>query len=269
MIGHPQHRCMTIRRMERLDAIMAEIRSRATSEVSEDASDAAPGASKPRIRPRRTSHPRSTTEAPPNVVRKTGFDRRRIIVLAVLALVLIVLVPAIVQGVRAGVSKAGSAGPSRHPRASDAGPAVPSDAATDVAPSASRWLAIIGQLDAARARAIVARDAALLSAADAPGSAALARDTEIIAALRREGLRASAVPLRVLSVREVAVSVGSASKRAVLEVEDVMDAYTLRGRGDRRIPARSRVRWRVELRNVPGVGWRMLEVTRATTPRAR
>ena len=256
---------MTIRRMERLDAIMAEIRSRATSEVSEDASDAAPGASKPRIRPRRTSHPRSTTEAPPNVVRKTGFDRRRIIVLAVLALVLIVLVPAIVQGVRAGVSKAGSAGPSRHPRASDAGSAVPSDAA----PSASRWLAIIGQLDAARARAIVARDAALLSAADAPGSAALARDTEIIAALRREGLRASAVPLRVLSVREVAVSVGSASKRAVLEVEDVMDAYTLRGRGDRRIPARSRVRWRVELRNVPGVGWRMLEVTRATTPRAR
>lgn len=239
---------------------MAEIRSRGSG----DDADQPPRADADEARTQRTTPRRSARTGEGR--RSTGprVDRRRILIIAVIMLALLVIAPPIVQGVRGGLSAAGGA---------DVTPTHTSTAAPTqrgAASAATHWRGVIVGLDAARARAIVARDAGLLGAVDAPVSAALRRDRAIITSLRRDGLRADAVPLRVLAVRELATTVGSSARRTILEVEDVMDSYTLSGSARLvQVPERARTTWRVELRDVPGAGWRYSEITRRAPQRAR
>ncbi len=290
--------------MDRLDAIMAEIRKRTGDAGGGPAAPSAgdPGATAPPKADRSGSRPASTSD--PRRVRR----RKQLIVAVAGVIGIAVLMPTIIAGVQGGIAQArasAAASPTPgDPNASNAAvapdqgraevratPASTASASRDGLPDGSGtatrsapaagasasalpmdWTSVVRGLDAARARALIARDPALLAAVDAPGSAAMARDRATIAGLQRDRLRASVVPLRVLAVREVAVSLGSKPARAVLTVEDVLAGYRLLaedGSVARVVAARALARWRVDLVQVPGAGWRYEDVVSATLPRSR
>ncbi len=121
-------------------------------------------------------------------------------------------------------------------------------AATDlpVFPAGGRWEGILSGLDQARVQAFELADPAGLGSADAPGSSALARDGEALAALVNQRLRPRGQALSLESVRLLR----SDGRRVLLAVADRASAYTLVGSDGRAVverPSRGPTRWTVEL----------------------
>ena len=140
--------------------------------------------------------------------------------------------------------------------------AVGPPAAPRVAPAAKPvdWTGVLGRLDRTRSAAFAVGDPVLLAGVYAPGSPALRRDQAVLARLRSTGHTVRGVRLEPQSVQVVDAS----SRRAVLEVVDVMPAYELvaaDGSVTSSRPGRAAARWSVTLTLVDNE-WRVLDVQR-------
>lgn len=111
------------------------------------------------------------------------------------------------------------------------------------------WFQIVERVDEVRARAYRTADSGVLAEAFAPGSPALAREQELVAALADEGAA-------VLGWRTELLAVGQVSNqpnRAELRVRDQRLDYRVRGSGGTRQIAESRPRdWLVTMQQVSG-----------------
>lgn len=140
--------------------------------------------------------------------------------------------------------------------------ATPQSSDRPVLPPGNRWDGIVLGLDQARVHAFELADPAGLGAVDAPGSAALARDGEAVAALVNQDLRPTGQAFTVLKVQVQ----GSSSDRVVLTLTDRASSYQLfhtDGRLAATQPARGPARWRVELAWTAG-RWLFADVTPLT-----
>ena len=127
------------------------------------------------------------------------------------------------------------------------------------------WRAELDRLDAARATAFSAVNPALLDAADAPDSPAMAADRAALAGLQAKGLTAEGVRHRLLEVRSVRQSATSALLRVVDERTEVT-TFDATGRIVGTLPLRPRAAYDIELVRA-SAGWRLAKVTPvAATP---
>ena len=97
---------------------------------------------------------------------------------------------------------------------------------------------LLRDLAAARARALVVADPALLAQADAPGSPILEHDTRLIAALRASQARYASLRFEVVSVRDVHVTPPTATVVARLDTVVTTTTATAAsaGEGDPGVP---------------------------------
>ena len=112
---------------------------------------------------------------------------------------------------------------------------------------------LLRDLAAARARALVVADPALLAQADAPGSPILEHDTRLIAALRASQARYASLRFEVVSVRDVHVTPPTATVVARLDTVVTTTTATAAsaGEGDPGVPT-DEAPVLVELRLVEG-----------------
>lgn len=120
------------------------------------------------------------------------------------------------------------------------------------------WALVLAEVDRARQAAFAGPDPEALTAADAPGSPALARDEQAVADLAARGHRVDGLVVTVLSTEVVA----DRGDEVELAVRDRRSAYRLVDEvGDvvaERPPAGERS-WRVTLQHTAD-GWRTAEV---------
>lgn len=133
----------------------------------------------------------------------------------------------------------------------------PSSPPPDIAPARPvDWAAVVGALDRARVAGLAG--AGPMTAADAPGSPALAADTATAAALRDKAPR-TVPPTPVVT----AVALVRGGPTTLLRVTDTLSAYDYRdatGRALGSVPARGPHTWTVTLVATP-VGWRVRQVS--------
>jgi hypothetical protein len=174
--------------------------------------------------------------------------------LAPAAVGLVLLIAAAVIGWQWG--RGPDAAPVAAPVGGAAMPASPVESA-----STPDWPELLDQLDAARAEAFAAADAARLDAVYAPDSPGLLADRALVEQLAAAGRTATGVRHEV---REVEQSDAGADA-ARLRVIDVLSAYEVRdaaGAVVTRTPARGEAAYVVELARTPD-GWRLVQVTPA------
>ena len=178
--------------------------------------------------------------------RLTGAVPRRLLVAAAAAVIL---------AAGAGIGWASGRG---GPTVSPLPPAVTTPAAAPRAVGVD-GRAELDRIDAARAVAFSAVNPALLEAADAPGSPALAADRKALARLKARGLSADGVRHRLLEVRSVLQSATGATLRVVDKRTEVT---TVDGTGQvvGTLPLRPRAAYDIELVRGPA-GWRLARVT--------
>jgi hypothetical protein len=198
-------------------------------------------------------HPHNIATALRGEVRADGASRRGLLRFAALAgVVAIGLVGAVTAGSAWARHDAPAAGAAEAP-----GPAV---SAPVVTPSAARqdWLHVVADLEAARDEALGQRQLALLSRADAAGSAALSRDRASIASMIRSGIRSVGLASTVIATHLVNSSVG----QVTLLVLDKVTSYDLVDETGH-VLAQRRARpphaFQMQLRRDPG-GWRFVDV---------
>ena len=147
-------------------------------------------------------------------------------------------------------------------------PPVTAHPAASPRPAGTDWRAELDRIDAARAVAFSAVDPAMLEAADAPGSPAMAADRAALAGLKARGLAADGVRHRLLEVRSVLQSPTGVSLRVVDE-RTAVTTVDRTGRVAGTVPLRARAAYDIELVRGPA-GWRLARVTpAAATPPAR
>lgn len=205
----------------------------------------------------------STRRGEPGLARRAGPKVR----FGLVAAPAIVSVAALV-GVFLRLSPAATAeGPGPHSgNASTGAPTVAATSATGLAPGASTATAtatvaasaVLREMVARRAQALIDRDPTALGAADASGSKQLDADVAIVTELQRAGQRFAGLGFSVTSAEWVSVDGGSARIRAVVE----RSGYRVLGPGsqDQSVvadPGRSLLYLLVR---VPD-GWRIAEVT--------
>jgi hypothetical protein len=158
----------------------------------------------------------------------------------------------IVLVVGAGLVAARGGEPRPEPSPAPVPPASPSPAVN--------WSGIVSGLAAARHEAYVQADPALLAAADAPGSAALAIDTARVRAWREAGLalRGDPAAVQLLQVQQAGERVGVLRISEVVRPFDVVDGVSGERREHR--PGKPPTTWTVTL--VRGEqGWRTASVS--------
>lgn len=137
-------------------------------------------------------------------------------------------------------------------------PAMDSATAFVAAPTPLQWKAVVEQLDLRRGLAFMHAEPMELFVVDATQSPAFNTDQSMVRAMVDAGVHASSFPMRVTSVRELFVSVGTEPLRAMLSVTDTLGAYNLvnqEGSVVRRVAARGERTWKVELIRSPMFGW--------------
>lgn len=217
--------------MDRMNAVLQELREKSQHEAEQQP-------------------PRSTSDTS---------KRKRIVVIALAVLVGAVL---IVPRFASGAAPEGQATPTPHTTLSMS----PAGGQDGGAPLPLQWKPVIESLDVHRGQAFIARDMMALADVDVPESPAWKADASMVAMLEQAQVFVSENPLRVLSVEEEYVTVGEKQQRAMLTVTDEMGAYNIVDRSGavlRRVPARGRQRWSVELQNDSLLGWRYVSVTTA------
>ncbi|HYN75293.1 MAG TPA: hypothetical protein VEV13_03770 [Candidatus Limnocylindria bacterium] len=190
--------------------------------------------------------------------RSAGATRTLVGVLVALALVLAAAVVGIKLAGRPPQPAAlQTPSPSSSPRADPPPQPAPTRAEPD-------WAAVLGALDEARGRALAAADVSLLTAVDAAGSEASARDRALVAELRRRGVTAQGWSTVISSARPLSAS----SRHVVLSVRDTASTYVLRtasGVVVARRPARDLTTWTVRLAATAD-GWRVTSVDQPKDP---
>ncbi|RZS89587.1 hypothetical protein EV189_1354 [Motilibacter rhizosphaerae] len=187
---------------------------------------------------------------------RRGTGVRRAVVAGVAVLALVLLAGAVLH-LRPSPARAAAGLPTVSATAATPQPVATAPASTP-APS---WSGVVSALDARRAAAFAHGDPAALATVYVPGSPALARDTEMLAAYARAGAVADGLRPRLLAVDGAPGSVDA----QVLRVRDVLDGWVLRrGAAQVRRPGRAARTWTLELRRVAGE-WRVWDVSAAVS----
>lgn len=118
----------------------------------------------------------------------------------------------------------GGAGPAAAP-ADQHSPTATQHSAAETSTQQAEWPRVIAALDAARSHAFADRDASLLDAVYAPGSAAGRADAARIAALHEAGIRPDGARHRIASVRVVGTRPDGSTTLAVVEDQPATDLY--------------------------------------------
>lgn len=253
--------------MDRLDAIMADIRSRATREEA--------------TTPQVPQSPPTTTRSAAGAPGFIGRHRKGLILGAIALFIL----PSLFSAGRQAVSEAlaGSRGPqaSATPTASPTRSFVTFTESGTVdmfaVPTPLQWKPVVEQLDARRGLLYMRGTFPIGASFDLDTVAATKSpmrkiDRLMLEMLDAKGWHASGFPMRVISVTEQYVTQGERYPRAMLTVVDELGAYDILDEHDRvvrHVPARPRTTWNVELLNSEYSGWVFMSAERVSAPAQR
>ncbi len=218
--ARPQRERLQGARMDRINAVLQELReSRTVDEVP------APDDKKPRA-------------------------KRWVIALVVIALIAVVLIPRIIGAFAANPTR-----PVQHTKVT-----VTKDLAADglLSPTPLDWKPVVQALDTQRGNAFITRNWLAMMNADIMGSPMYIADRSMIGLLERNHAFIRTWPVRVISVKEQYLTMGEKYPRAMVTVVDEMGAYDIvdkSGRVLRTVPDRGKSQWNVVLQNRPVYGW--------------